>query len=130
MNNKIAVQRYAKSLKMKALRSIHTYFLSNFGHKNSKKQADTLYRFMATKKFFTKWIQEWEVNLTYKHKIQKSLDRINYRMKMNMFVEWQAISLAHQLYLVQKSTSDKFYQSQISKKAFLSFKFFAIFVKK
>ena len=69
MNSKIASQRYSKTLKMKALRSIHTYFLNHFGHKNSKQQADTLYRFMVSRKFLTQWVKEWESNINYYQKI-------------------------------------------------------------
>lgn len=39
INYKISKQRYVRSLQIKALRSIHTYFLNHFGHKNSKIQA-------------------------------------------------------------------------------------------
>ena len=39
INYKISKARYVGSLQIKALRSIHTYFLNHFGHKNSKIQA-------------------------------------------------------------------------------------------
>ena len=59
LNHRIAKQRYIKQLKMKALRSLHTFFLNHFGHKNSKKQADTLYRYFLTKKVLQVWQEEW-----------------------------------------------------------------------
>ena len=69
MNLKIAVQRYSKTLKMKALRSIHTYFLNHFGNKYRKGQADILYRYMVSRKFLTKWVIEWESSLRYNIKV-------------------------------------------------------------
>jgi len=56
--------------------------------------------------------------------------RIKERLKAAIFEEWQSLSLAHQLYLAQKQTSHMFYNSQVTKKAYLSLKFFTRFSQK
>lgn len=49
---------------------------------------------------------------------------------MQVFYEWQNLLVARKLYEGQKSTSEKYYEAQIQKKAFLALNFYRIFLKK
>ena len=73
---------------MKALRSLHTFFLNHFGHKNSKKQADTLYRYFLTKKVLQVWQEEWRTQSAHNLKIEKMQKQMALRMKINVLNEW------------------------------------------
>lgn len=49
------------------------------------------------------------------------------RTKLNVFMEWLHINIAHQLYKVQKETADTFWRGKATKKAYLSIKYFVKF---
>jgi hypothetical protein len=59
LNYKISKQRYLKSLKLKALRAIHTNFINHYGHKNANVQAATLSDYLTSRKYLTLWIEKY-----------------------------------------------------------------------
>ena len=97
LNYKISKQRYVKSLKLKALRAMHGHFLAHFGHKNAKEQANTLQRYLMSRKFLNIWMQQKQTSQMHRGKVQTMREQMHFRTKLNVFMEWQQMSLARQL---------------------------------
>ena len=71
LNYKISKQRYLKSLKTKALRSLHHYYINHFGNATRNQQAATLSRYLLSRKYLSIWLQEYRRYARYREAIEE-----------------------------------------------------------
>ena len=83
-----------------------------------------------SRKYLNKWVGRLEKIRGDERKVAYMRQKTSNRVLREVAMDWQAMSLAHQLYLAQRHTSERYHEAQLVKKGFLSLKYWTKFSQK